>query len=309
MGKPADISGYLVNRFKAEYRNANWRFDCPLCGADKKRFSVSLTKGVCHCWKCNYTKSLLGFVCDVESVTLAESFRIVQKYGSVRTPRVPKVHLPLPESKQDIPGYVRLGDVSQSDVLGRLAKSYLKKRGLNEEDTRYWELGISTRDEYTGYIISPIREFGRLRYFVSRKFIGPGTKYRNPPLSEWGLGASELVFNLDSAVRECGGVTIVEGVYDVYATGRRAAALLGKHASDMQISKIIMANPKSIEIMLDADAKDDAFELASRFEGIVPVTVTILKSGDPGDRTSTVQGKVRYSFRTLVQNKLGRTKW
>ena len=69
-----DVSGYLIERFGAEYKNDNWQFDCPFCNDDKQKFGVSLKKGVVHCFKCDYTKKLIPFVADYESLSISAAF-------------------------------------------------------------------------------------------------------------------------------------------------------------------------------------------------------------------------------------------
>ena len=303
-----DISGYLIVKFKADYRNNNWRFDCPFCGDSKQRFSVSVEKGVVHCWRCNYVNSILGFVSDNESVGIAESFRIVKKYDSVSKPRAVIAESNTARRSQKIPGYCPILFGTIRGPMERLAISYLLNRGLSNEEIKYWKLGISRDFEYSGRIISPFIEQGRICYFVARKFIGPGPKYKNPPLSGWGYGKAELLFNYASAAKSADeGITIVEGVYDVYATGRKSIAILGKVASPVQISKIIMMNPASINIMLDSDAVQEAYKLAEVFGEIFPTKIIIYKSGDPADNRAANpdnREEVRYSFRELVRNRI-----
>lgn len=312
MSKPIDISGYITNRFPdSDYRNENWRFDCPFCGADRKRFSVSIVKGVVHCWRCDYTNSLLGFVCDNESVNYSDAFRIVKKYVPVRVPKGPIRKPRTAQASSKVPGYIPITELQPESKIGQLAKGYLRKRGITDADVKFWRLGISTDKELVGRIISPFFENGVLRYYVARKFTGPGPRYKNPSLSEWGVGKSELLYNYDSALRNSdNGITIVEGVYDVYAVGKHAVGLLGKRASDVQISKILLMDPKRISISLDSDATDEAFELAARFNEIVPTTIITHEKGDPADNRISPSRKeeVRYSFRELLAKRMKKSK-
>jgi len=310
--KQVDISGYLVKKFDADFRNDNWRFDCPFCGADRQRFSVSITKGLTHCWKCEYVNSILGFVSDTEGVGLGDAFRIIRKYTPVRTRKRSMGDLQRKTKaapvNSKIPGYSELAGTQQQSQTIKMAKRYLASRGVSKRDISYWRLGVSSDPEYAGRIISPFLDGDRVVYFVARKFMGPGPKYKNPSLEDWGIGKSELIYNYQSALaRAHRGICIVEGVYDVYGTGRHAIALLGKHPSQYQLSQIILMNPAEVEIMLDADAVDEAYKLASVMGDLFPTKITKLRTGDPGDRTSGPREEVQYSFRELVRNKL-RTK-
>jgi DNA primase len=306
-----DISGWLVHHFKAELRNDNWRLDCPICGADKQRFSVSIPKGVVHCWKCNYTNSLLGLVSEVESVGVGAAFRIVQKYKPITVTKpfkkVPRDEIEVPqESPRIISGY-RLLPIQPQTFYERLAINYLRKRGVPDNVRRDRGLGISSDEKYSGRIIIPFNEFGRVVYFVARSFHGGGPKYLNPSLAEWNVGKAELLYNLEWA-STFEDISIVEGVFDSISVGRHSVAILGKVASDRQLARILSLNPSSINVMLDADAKKEAVELASQFGDIIPTKITFFKSGDPAENDGATTGKeeVQYSLRTLVRSKLSK---
>lgn len=311
--KQINISGYLVRQFGAEFRSENWRFDCPLCGADRQRFTVSTVKQVVHCWKCDYTNSLLGFVGDIESVSLSDAFRIISKYKIVKTERknITRNKIKTPRITRSIDSFRLFTSIQQPSKVESIGFRYLKKRGLSARDIRFWSLGLT--DELPGHIISPIIENNRVIYYIARKFLGAGPKYNNPSLEEWGVGKSELLYNYNVALKRAHkGINIVEGVYDVYATGKSSIALLGKVPSEFQLSKIIMMNPSSINIMLDSgdEEKDCAFEIANRLGDLFPIKITLYKSGDPAENQVANSNKeeVQYTFRNLIRNKMKTTR-
>lgn len=308
MSRPIDIGGYLVSKLGARFRGENWRMSCPFCGADRDRFTVSIKKQVVHCWKCEYTNSVLGLVMELESVDLAGSFRIIKKYRPITYKKVPRdaKEVPLPSAKvlryETIPKLLQNGSVA-----AKLARKYLASRGITTNETKFWKLGLSDTEKYSGYIISPFFDQRRLVYFVARRFAGSGPKYKNPSLTDWGVGKSELLFNYDRArARANDGITIVEGVYDVYASGSNAVALLGKQASSIQLSKIILANPRSCIIRLDADAKDEAYELAGILGELFPTKVIFYERGDPASNRIAPgnEKEMQYSFLNRIRNKL-----
>lgn len=305
--KPIDISGYLVKRFGADYRNENWRFDCPICGADRERFSVSVKKGIVHCWKCEYKNGILGFVSEVEGVNLAGAVRIISKYRPVPTEKRPEVLLGRRQVKTKINGYRPLNTVLQQTIQGKMAYAYLRSRGLTKRDIQHYRLGLSSDPEYSGRIIHPFIESGETTYFVARSFAGSGPKYKNPSTEDWGIGKSELLYNADALSRNSS-ITIVEGVYDVYGVGRNAVALLGKVASTYQISRILMSGVQEVVIMLDSDAKDEAMELAGTFGELIDTKIVLLEKGDPADNKVSPSGKVevKYSLRELLRSKISK---
>lgn len=304
-----DISGYIVAKFDADYRNENWRFDCPFCGADRQRFSVSIEKNVVHCWKCSYTNSLIGFVKDHEAVSIGQAFRIVLSYTPIRTSKPKRTKPKVSRVITKVPGYIKLRPKklrsSKTPMIYKMALAYLRKRGLSDDDIEYWRLGISNSEGYSGRIIVPIYERSNLIYFVGRKFTGPGPKYLNPP-AEWGIGAEHVIFNGD-ALENYRDISIVEGVFDAMSVGRGAIALLTKHANDYKISRIIQANPSMVNIMLDSDAQDEALNLAGILGELFPTKITIYKNGDPAENQAAAPNskeEVNYSLREIVRRRL-----
>jgi DNA primase len=278
--KFADISAYLSNRFNAQLRGRNWRFPCPFCNDSKDHFGVDLEKGVTHCFKCDYSATIVKFISDAEDLTFAGVHKLLQKYVGVK-PIAPRRKRSVGSRFNAKIGsrYIPLCDCETSYTRS-LAFSYLKKRGLTEKDILLWGLGLSKEDRYLGRIIIPFFENDKVVYFVARRFIGGGPKYINPPEDEVLVGKSELLYNLDIASMY-DEITICEGVFDVFAVGHSSVAMLGKSISDIQISKLITSGCKGVTIMLDADAKKEAYELASVLSNILPTKIALLQSGDP----------------------------
>jgi len=91
----------------------------------------------------------------------------------------------------------------------------------------------------------------------------------------------------------------------VYATGKHAVAIMGKSLSPTQLSKIILANPTKIDIMLDADAGDAAYEMSIVLGELFPTTLKLLEKGDPGDgaaQKDTIEHE--YSLKEYLERRL-----
>lgn len=294
-----DAAGYLTERFDAEYKNNNWQFNCPFCDDEKQKFGVSLQKGVVHCFKCNYTKKFISFVADYENMSIAQAFALIQKHA-VESTNLHQNLAPCNQHRQvlRIKGYQTLAEIQNAPTwLYKKAINYLiYKRHMTLEDIEYWNLGLSTDDRYIGRIIIPFFERGKLVYFVARAFIGrSGGKYMNPPKDEFNIGKSEILFNIDNA-QKFKTIALCEGVFDAFALGYHAVAIMGKSISEMQVHKIAEMKCKNVHIMLDAQTTDAAYEIAYKLAGFKNVKIFELKKGDPAEAKSPWEEATKSSF-------------
>lgn len=305
-----DISEYLIERFGAKLRRDNWRFDCPFCSDDKSHFGVSLEKERTHCFKCEYKSGIIKFICDVEGVNYTGAVKILRKYGRRRSiKRSQTLRKGSRFNAEILPRYTPLLDLCDSSRGARIAQRYLLKRGFFDEDILQYQLGLSTEDKLAGRIIIPFFERGQFIYYVARSFMGASPKYINPNEKKLGIGKAEILFNIDTA-REAEEIYICEGVFDAIAVGTFAVAILGKSLSDDQAYKLISTGCKSVTVMLDSDAKSEAFQIGAKLQSFVNVKVALIKKGDPAsNRTSLGEvEKVCYDLPAHVESRIGKFK-
>jgi len=101
-----------------------------------------------------------------------------------------------------------------------------------------------------------------------------------------GMRKRNMLYNFDNA-RDKPFVVVVEGPTDVHAIGDTSVAVLGKHMSRFQISRLVDTwDQKPIILIFDPDAKE---EMRSSLNDLVnmgrnPVVEVDLPDGfDPGD--------------------------
>jgi len=193
-----------------------------------------------------------------------------------------------------------------SDTWGLKALKYLRGRGLEDSTIELYRIGFCKYGEYAYRVIVPTYEEGRLVYWLGRDFTGKQEKkVMNPSKTLCGVGSKEWVFNLNVAM-DYRDLVICEGVFDAIATGLRAVALFGKHASEIQLSKIRRIPFRSVTMLLDADAARDAEKLADTFlrlPSVVPcpeVRIATLPLGDPNSVPLEIVSKALLDARVIV---------
>ena len=150
-------------------------------------------------------------------------------------------------------------ELTKSDIKGRQALAYLKKRGVSKADIMRYNIGYCDGGVYDYMIVIPSYSHeGSLNYFVARNY-NPHSpvKYKNPPMSK-DVVPFELFINWSSPL------ILVEGMFDALAVKRNAIPLLGKHIQRELMKKIVTSEVKKIYIALDQDAQKDALKFCEQ---------------------------------------------
>lgn len=204
-----------------------------------------------------------------------------------------KKPISLPEEFQPL-------DPDTNDFEELLIFEYLINRGLTVEQIVSYGFGFCKAGQYRDRVIIPCYEDSSPIYFVNRLCLfngGPLTKEKetellshgvrktiNPPSNFNSLGKSEVLYNIDEA-RKYDTIIVTEGVFDAINVGPNAVAILGSMVSQTQVTKILKAKPKKVIMMLDPDAVDKAILSCRKFEGLVPVYLSMVEAKDPGEAT------------------------
>ena len=280
------------------------RINCPFCQfrfgkADTKyHLYVSLTKPVSHCFRCGWTGHYLALVMSVEGCTYTDALQYV--YGlkkSVNISEFDRIFSPSGlfnvEPLIRYPdGFMPLSERGRGDIEQRAVYNYAKSRiGRIKNWTMYLD--------YFGWVPGT----GRLwiivddGYWQGRAIDNSMPKYLNPP---WPIG--DGMWNSKILDADCSSITICEGVFSAIHAGADAIALAGKTGTDAQLRRIVKAGKARITIMLDADARLDAINMAGRLIDLgFPGDMRIyqLVSGDPAD---SLDGKLaRYDWSSRVE--------
>jgi DNA primase len=232
---------------------------CPSCSNNNWNFEVSVSKGVGHCWICD-------FGCTV--------YRIFKMLG-----------LPFEDDGlqvSDNQPVNKLDDVSL-DTFKPVAwvqhKKFLESRGLDKDDIHRYQIMTTDKGKFRDKIIFPLYEGNRLVYIVARDS-APKGRYYNINVNRSGL----LPYYLGKVDKTT--VYLCEGIMDAISVnklGYSSAVLLGTVMTMEQLHKIDSFGFKKMVISLDGDALEKSMKI---YDMVVrrrmPVLVTLFdKKDDP----------------------------
>lgn len=147
---------------------------CPFHADKNPSMAINEQDGYYHCFACQATGDAIKFIMDIESIEFGEAIKILAE----------KANIPVPEFKKDPQAEKKK---AHSDVLkqimveaakfyrgnlvdeikGKEAREYLESRGINDEISKRYGLGVSLDYEtlpkylrYKGFKLSDIKECG-----------------------------------------------------------------------------------------------------------------------------------------------------
>lgn len=238
-----------------------WRSDCPYCDGHNT-FGVNLENYHTHCFKCEHSSNpveLLMYMERFQTYNEARSFLNIQQeyeaYDRMVIKSKPKEVLTL-----ELPETFKILTVGDS-MMGKAARHYLEKRGFSVKKLGMQGVGYCTDGKYAGYIVFPYYSKGKLVYYQGRKYMGYGTKMRNPEEEEVGIGKSSLIYNED-ALFIYNKIYAMESITNCLTLGDNAIGLSGKDISPWQMTRILQSPCERIVIILDPDAITKAYYMA-----------------------------------------------
>lgn len=273
------VNQYFMERLGLrEYKNGWIKGDCPYCG--KFKFGIRISSWQANCFSCGNKYNPIRVIMEVENFkTKPELYAFLKGFEGVQFLE------PAPEIRDVIkvrlPESFRLLSLGDSE-MGNMARRYMKKRGFNINSLSARGIGYCTEGEYEGFIIFPFYQQGKIIYFIGRRFIQIGEKFKNPAVADFGIGKSMLVYNID-ALGIFNHVCLVESIVNCLTWGDNAIATLGKKVSSYQVSTILKSPIKSITIGLDGDAYGEGIRLALQLVHYKKVRVMKLGEEDIND--------------------------
>ena len=258
----------------------NQAHSCPYCNHHKPKLEINFSenkKGYnpWHCWVCNKKGTRITSLfkqCKASPEKFEELYKLIgneSEHKKITTYE----KLKLPEE------YKHFKDITTSDIEGRQALTYLKNRGITQDDIEKYSIGYCTSGRYAKMVV--IHSFdasGDMNYFTARSFEKDAyTKYRNPETSR-DIIPFEMFINWDLPLVLC------EGPFDAIAIKRNAIPLLGKNIQSTLMKKIVTSTVQKIYIALDLDARKQALYFAEQFinEG-KEVYLVELEGKDPSE--------------------------
>ena len=214
-----------------------------------------------HCWVCDAKGKRINRLLrrlHVDSHKLRKLYEIYGDDYVVYSNNIEdeKVELRLPSEFQSL-----LIEPKGINPLFGKVKEYARKRGISEGDIKRYNIGYCDSGHYANRIIIPSYDRdNRLNYFIARSvFDEEKFKYKNPPVSK-------NVIMFENQINWNEPITLVEGVFDAMAVKRNAIPLLGKFVPKTLNDSIYEKQVKSINILLDEDAQDQALKYTMQFQ-------------------------------------------
>ena len=234
---------------------------CPFCHHHKKKLQINLQTQQWHCWVCDAKGKRIQRLLKRLHVDSYKLKKIYEIYGDdyvvySNNTEEEKVELRLPNEFQSL-----LTEPKGINPLFGKVKEYARKRGISEGDIKRYNIGYCDSGHYANRIIIPSYDNNnRLNYFIARSvFDEEKFKYKNPPVSK-------NVIMFENQINWNEPITLVEGVFDAMAVKRNAIPLLGKFVPKTLNDTIYKKEVKSINILLDEDAQEQALRYTVQYQ-------------------------------------------
>ena len=280
MGNEMFVLGLLesvLGESKADKDKANYSFHCPFCNHRKPKLVVNVKTGAYNCWTC-YPPTKGKRVIDLLKKLKAPNEVMSEMMGYFRSTSQSVSHLDheavtLPKE------FISLNSKGNSIQFKR-AISYLKKRGITQEDVQKYDIGYCEKGRYSNKVIVPSYDKnGFLNYFVARSFDqNPVRKYDAPSVSKTEIIGMEYFINWKVPVILC------EGAFDAISIKRNAIPLFGKSIPKSLMLKLVESDVRTIYLALDKDALREALDYSETLINYgKEVYLLDLKGKDPSD--------------------------
>lgn len=283
-----EINGKLLSFFEnilgsgREHNKGNFSFKCPWKNHRHSRLWVNLKTGEFQCFACQNLKGrtfyqLLKKINGTSSQfkKLKEILKDDQSIHYIKTKKnnnsseelsLPDEFWPLAKKKRSLEYNAAL--------------KYLKKRNINRDKIKKYNIGYAESGEYSNRIIIPsYNKEGNLNYFVSRTYYdAPYWKYKNPQCSR-NIVPFELYISYKLPL------IIVEGIFDAISIDYNTIPILGKKIPDKIVQSCVLNDVEYVYLILDGDALPDYFAAITKFlkHDIYVKPIFLEKDKDPAD--------------------------
>ena len=162
--------------------------------------------------------------------------------------------------------------------------AYLNRRRVLHEDILRYGIGYCETGEYDQHVIVPSYDVGGvLNFFIGRCYYETpgGIPYKKPDVPMSDIIGFECFVNWNEDI------TLVEGVFDMFAVRNNVIPLFGKYPSSALRVALNEHRVKRVNIVLDLDAEDDAVKMYKRLRKEVPcleeIRLVHLDGKDPSE--------------------------
>ena len=270
-----------------DVRGTNIAVACPACGgkSSKKKLSIHLETGRCHCWVCGLRSSRVSSIIYKHiSRDVAAEYRQQCEGGGRQLDDED-------EDKEQAPPPLQLPEdftpifsrASERNPDARAAARYLVQRGFSVDDIIRFRLGVA-QSVRRRVVIPSFDAEGGLNFFTSRA-IDPDTtlRYANCRVKKTDIVFNEL--NIDWARP----LTVVEGPFDLMRCPDNSTCVLGSSLGmGHLLFQRIVTHRTPVVLALDSDMKAKAqriAELLYSYDCDVRIAESPKEGKDMGDLT------------------------
>lgn len=338
-----DIVDIIGERIPLVARGKNFFGVCPFHDDSNPSMCVSREKQIYTCFSCHATGNVYTFLMNYEHIDFREALRYLgEKVGvNVSSVNIVKKTTKFDHLYEAYNFAVKYFQNNLSASVGKEARAYLSKRGINEEAIKEFEIGLSleSRDDLTKLLVSKKYELSTLNriglssddhdiyddrimfplYDVSGQVVGfsgriykdvDQNKYLNTKETDI-FKKGEMLYHYHIAREECRlkkSVIVMEGFMDVIRASivgvKNTVALMGTALTNNQFN-LIKRLSNNIILCLDGDDPGVKAMLSigeHLLDEGVEVKVGVLPDNDDPDSFILKHGKER--FIGLVENAL-----
>ena len=338
-----DIVDIIGERIPLVARGKNFFGVCPFHDDSNPSMCVSREKQIYTCFSCHATGNVYTFLMNYEHIDFREALRYLgEKVGvNVSSVNIVKKTTKFDHLYEAYNFAVKYFQNNLSASVGKEARAYLSKRGINEEAIKEFEIGLSleSRDDLTKLLVSKKYELSTLNriglssddhdiyddrimfplYDVSGQVVGfsgriykdvDQNKYLNTKETDI-FKKGEMLYHYHIAREECRlkkSVIVMEGFMDVIRASivgvKNTVALMGTALTNNQFN-LIKRLSNNIILCLDGDDPGIKAMLSigeHLLDEGVEVKVVVLPDNDDPDSFILKHGKER--FIGLVENAL-----
>lgn len=261
--------------------------------------------GIYRCFKCDSAGSIRSLFRHL-GIPVAGSVlsmeQMAERIAKIKASRAfHRDAMPKKLEKTALPmEYIELEPGNKMGWLVKQALIWLNRRGIHWDQIQKWQIGYCPFGHHAQHLILPVfDESGGVATFQSRRFIGTTTpKSKNPKAKLNEMSKADVMYG-EHRVEKGDNLVLVEGPFDVLYLERMFArlkmkrfkplAILGHQISSVQAQTLHRFEPRSVWVIMDADAVKDGRKIGTKLARIVDgdVYITDLEYGDPDDLEAT----------------------
>lgn len=289
--------GYITNKGDSKHT-------CPFCHHAKPKLEVNPITQKFHCWVCDAKGrsiyKLLSLL-DVDKTYLTQVSEIYKDFKYESYEHAEECHeLKLP--KEYKPLWIT---PKKLNFKYNKAINYLVDRDIPMNIIRRYKIGYCESGIFSDRIIVPSYDSNdNLNYFIARSYFEDEPyKYKNPPVNK-------NVIAFENEIDWTQPITLCEGVFDALQIRRNVIPLLGKFLSKKLKRAIFDNGVKEVNIILDADAKNQALNHVDWLQRndirVKFISLEDLDAADLGFKTNIklIKTTKHIEFDTMVLEKL-----